>query len=148
MKTVDTRLLKNGQKRLRFKLNNETTNIVAAAIKLTKCQFKNVAIDCICMSFICCHGDGVIPPSDTSAQGNSRFILRLYEDQYELVRKALNYIREFTPDDETALLYLCQWFCIVGSGEEPLTRIPTLSPDMKRHYLRHQKLFNPLKYKE
>ena len=106
---VDTRILSSGQIRLRFKLSESAYNLVRQATNLTKYKHVNAAIDAISMNYISCD-PFTTTELECSANGSKRFIVRLYADQYELVRVALDIARQNVDTDADALVLMCIWF--------------------------------------
>lgn len=98
---VDTRYLKSGQIRLRFKLSEWAYGITNIALSLTEYKFKNSSLEAISLSYIA--GSPSPLSLDHPAQGSRRFLVKLYPDQYEVVREALNSARQFVNSDAEAL---------------------------------------------
>ena len=105
---VDTRQLKSGQVRLRFRLSDEAHNLVSDALSMTPYDYSNAALDAIAMNF---HAGGpAVAPLGIPATGSKRLLVRLYPDQYENVRSALDYAHEWVDTDAEGLLLICSSF--------------------------------------
>ena len=110
-KSVDTRFLKSGKIRLRFKLSEEAFNIVDKAMGMTGFKYPSSSIDAICINFL-----AEFPSSltlDFPAHGRKRFLVRLHADEYETVRRALKAARQYVGSDEEALVLICESFLAV-----------------------------------
>lgn len=105
---MDKRILKSGYIRLRFKLSDEYHQIVQKAIKLSKAKFNHVALDLISLDFI--SGNSLSSISKGKAIGNTRFLVKLYPDQYETLMIAFEMAKECVDTDEEALVAICGSF--------------------------------------
>jgi len=123
--SVDTRFLKSGKIRLRFKLSDYAFEIVNYAFDLTGCKFSNTSLDDISMNFL-----SGFPHKyyklNYLVHGNTRFLVRVYPDQYESIRLALDIARESYKSDAEALVFMCLYFIIIeknnpsNQGEEKM----------------------------
>jgi|GEM_PF-4641029 len=114
--TVDTRRLKSGQTRLRFKLSESAHETLEHALDLTGYKYNNSSLDAICLSYLA--GDPSTLALDHPAQGQKRFLVRLYPDEYEIVREALNLAKQFVKSDAEALILICLWFIAVETSNK------------------------------
>lgn len=105
---VDTRELKSGLIRLRFRLDRHALRVVNRAIALTGFRYPHSALDAICLSYL--SGAPSSLTLDFPAQGPERFLVKLYREQYEVVRTALDEAKEQVRSDEDALLLMCKCF--------------------------------------
>ena len=112
--SVDTRVLNSGHIRLRFKLNESANLLVAKTMQMTGYKSPNSSLEAICLNYL------AGPPSsltlDTPAHGKKRLLVKLYPDQYEVVRQALDEVGEVVDTDEKGLLLMCRWFVITQSS--------------------------------
>lgn len=106
--TVDTRVMKSGQIRLRFKLSEWATKILNCAFDLTDTKFNNTSLDYICMNFL--SGFPTKVELGNQVNGNIRLLVRLYPDQYATIRLALTSARQFVGSDAEALILMCLYF--------------------------------------
>lgn len=107
---VDTRKLKTGQYRLRFRLNENALKIVKHALSMTDYKSPNASLDAICMNYL---ASGILAGYQCrNMQGDNRLIVRLFPDQYELVREALNTANETFHSDTDSLVNICQGFLV------------------------------------
>lgn len=102
---VDKRILGSGKTRLRFKLDEISHRIVIEALKHTAERYQHVALDYLCIEFQATYE--LKFTLNGSSKGNQRFLVRLYPDQYECVRSALNLARHHAESDEDALTLIC-----------------------------------------
>ncbi len=105
---VDTRHLKSGQFRLRFRLSEQAHEIVSLALSMTEYRHTGVALDAIAMSFHAGHPTSLTLSSP--AAGAKRLLVRLFQDQFECVRLALDTARQDEQTDADALLTICARF--------------------------------------
>lgn len=110
---VDDRQLKSGQKRLRFRLSGEAYALVAMALSLTGYDHIGVALDAVCISYLA--GHPAVATLGSPADGRKRLLVRLWPDQYECVRTALDVARAYTITDADALLAICAGFLAIES---------------------------------
>ena len=111
---VDTRALKNGLIRLRFRLSPTGLKAVETAIDkaLSETGYPSeaAALDVVCMEFQSGHPDSAALVSPSEGVGVRR-LFKLFPDQYENVRAALNLARAVgCTTDAQALIYICQHF--------------------------------------
>lgn len=106
---VDTRRLKNGRMRLRFKLSREAIETVNTALniatKMAGYKYSHSALEAMAMSFMSFEKFEI--GSMVSSQGSNRFLVKFYPDQYELFTLALNDAREYVETDADALVMMC-----------------------------------------
>ena len=107
--SVDTRYLKSGQIRLRFKLNQSAYRQIVHAMYLTGYVHPNAALDAMALNCVTCYPFSIATNKYT-AVGKQRLSIRLYPDQYKIVRMALDAARWHVKTDEDALLLLSNWF--------------------------------------
>ena len=105
---VDTRELKTGLIRLRFRLDKRALKVVNRAISMTGFRFPHSALEAICLSYLA--GSPSSLKLDYPAQGPERFLVRLFKEQYEVVRTALDEAKKHVASDEDALLLMCKCF--------------------------------------
>lgn len=109
---VDTRHYSDGRTRLRFRLTAEQSAVVDQALisaySISSTLSEGKALCDICLDFISSESGSHSLRSSPGKQ--TRRLFRLYQDQYEVVRAALNRAREFTRDDAAALAAICQRF--------------------------------------
>lgn len=108
VKGLDTRHLKSGQIRLRFKLSQQAYDSVLYALSLTGYKHSNAALDAISINCLSAY------PFKTrlkySAVGSQRFLVKLHPDQYEVVLSALNLALSHSETYADALTLVCVWF--------------------------------------
>ena len=109
---VDTRYLKNGMMRLRFKLTSAQEEIVDAAggsvLIQTGYESQSAALDLIFMGYQAGYlGKYLASPEEGTMV---RRLFRLYPDQYESVRAGLDLACDVAdcPTDAHALIHVCQ----------------------------------------
>ena len=102
---VDTRHLKSGQVRLRFRLSEKAKDIVSIALSTTPYGHSGAALDAIAMSYLA--GGPASHPLGIPAAGSKRLLVRLFPDQYECVRCALDIIRQWVATDADSLVIMC-----------------------------------------
>lgn len=113
-KRVDTRVYKRtGQYRLRFWLTDEAVDLVKTAMLITFYENDGAAVDAICMSFHA--GNPAFAPLGIPARGSNRFLVKLWPDQYENVRAALDFAGEYLESDEDALVVIATTFMLAES---------------------------------
>jgi len=105
---VDTRYLKSGKYRLRFKLSFESISIVHKAVRLVKSNYRHVCIDLICLDYY--DRTPIINKQLPVSKGRVRFSVSLFRDQYEIVVLALDSARNMVNSDEAALTLICMSF--------------------------------------
>jgi hypothetical protein len=105
---VDTRHLKSGQVRLRFRLTEKAKDIVSIALSTTPYGHSGAALDAIAMSYLA--GGPASHPLGIPAAGSKRLLVRLFPDQYECVRCALDILRRWAATDAEALVTMCLAF--------------------------------------
>lgn len=105
---VDTRVMKSGKIRLRFRLSEWATEIVDSAFGLTDTKYSNTSLDFISLNFL----SGFPTKIDLghSAHGNNRLLVRLYPEQYGTIRLALTFAKQFVESDAEALILMCLYF--------------------------------------
>lgn len=115
---VDTRKLSNGQFRLRFRLSNEAVDTVNEALneayEQTHYRTDGTRLDLLAMSFLA--GPRPSLALGHPAEGRERFLVRLYPDQYETVRLALDRARCDTSTDSQALVLIADEFLRQSRG--------------------------------
>ena len=104
---VDTRRLKSGMYRLRFRLSDEAYDIVQEALSVSPYDHDSASLDVVATNALA--GSPAAPEGGFPATGRRRWSVRLYKDQYEQVRTALDHAGEF-PSDADALVYICRQF--------------------------------------
>ncbi len=110
---VDTRLMRRtGQYRLRFRLTDDAMCIVTEALSLTGYSDTGVALDAIAMNSLA--GSPAVAGDGNPVVGRARWLAKLFPDQYQVVRDALDHAGEFSSDAD-ALVYICRQF-IVAHG--------------------------------
>ncbi len=103
---VDTRLMKRtGQYRLRFRLSDDAYGVVSDALSLTGYSDTGAALDAVAMNSLA--GAPAVAHDGIPAAGSNRWLVKLFPDQYECVRDALDIVGEF-PSDADALVYICR----------------------------------------
>ena len=115
---VDTRILKSGQIRPRFKLNESSMALVKHALELTGYKYPNSALDAVCLSYVAWYPfriEKLVSP----ATGKERFIVRLYPEQYQVVRMALDLARQHVTCDADALALICSCFIASETANTP-----------------------------
>ena len=112
---VDTRVLKTGQLRLRFRLTKDAYDLITMALSKTPYSHSGAALDAIAMSYHA--GTQAVAPHGIPAAGGKRLLVRLFPDQFENVRSALDIARESVDSDADALLQLCIAFLAVGAAD-------------------------------
>lgn len=124
---VDTRLLRTGLVRLRFHLTAEQYETLDAALarayKLSHTLAEHKALSDICLSYV---SEQPTAPAGSLAvslfpgpgQSKRRRLFKLFPDEYELIRFALDEARKHfsEPDDTRALALVCSSF-IKGSND-------------------------------
>lgn len=111
-KKVDARKLKNGMYRLRFRLTDSALGIVESAMTLARskhgCKYKNWELDIVAMNYLSgCPEDPQLP---CPANGRNRFLVRLFPDQFETIRLALDEGLKHSSTDSEALLLIAKYF--------------------------------------
>lgn len=112
---VDTRVLESGQIRLRFRLTEEAHELVTLALCATPYGHTGAALDAIATSYHAGHPTSLTLGSP--AVGGRRFLVRLFPDQYENVRSALDLARDTTATDANALVLMCAAFVVTYQDE-------------------------------
>lgn len=102
---VDTRHLKSGKVRLRFKLSEDSFSIMHQAMKLIKSQYDHVCLDYVCVQYLSCTPRKLKLPQPCS--GSKRKLFSLHKDQYETIRLALDRARGIVNNDAGALTLIC-----------------------------------------
>ena len=97
---VDTRELKNGQIRLRFRLSDYAFQVINQAIKSTNVNGDTASLQLICRDYL----SGKKDKTQASAVGSNRLLFRLCPEQFEVVRIALDLAKEVGSSDESAML--------------------------------------------
>ena len=105
--SVDTRVLSSGLVRLRFKLSDRAHKVVSEALRLTQANHPNTALERVCMEYL---ATPCTEPHNSNAKGSHRLLVKLYAEQYDLVREALDSAKDKNSTDEDALTYMCQIF--------------------------------------
>lgn len=107
---VDTRLMKRtGQYRLRFRLSDDAYGIVTQALSLAPYDDTGASLDAVCMNSL--SGSPAVAPHGIPAVGRKRLLVRLFPDQYQCLRDALDHAGEFSTDAD-ALLHICRQFLV------------------------------------
>jgi len=111
-KSVDARVLKNGKTRLRFRLSPEGLAELDQALTLAKLitgyETKGALLEVVAMSYL--SGNSKCSELDYPHKGRERVLIRLFPDQYSMVRLALNQARIGSNSDAEALLKICREF--------------------------------------
>ena len=102
---VDTRHLKSGKVRLRFKLSEDSCSIMHQAMKLIKSQYAPVCLDYVCVKYLSCTPRKFKLPQPSV--GSNRALFTLHKDQYETIRLALDRARGVVDNDAEALTLIC-----------------------------------------
>lgn len=102
---VDTRFLKSGHIRLRFKLSKPAYRLVNQAMGLTGFRYLNSSLDAISLNYLAGYPSSLT--LDFPAIGKERFLTRLHKDEYETVRGALDIARTHVNSDTEALVLMC-----------------------------------------
>ena len=102
---VDTRWLKSGKIRLRFKLSQEGYKIICDALELMGEKFDGVGLEYIALDFL----SGLVNPNliKESITGSNRLLIQLHKDQYDTVRLALDEMRNYVSTDPDAIVSIC-----------------------------------------
>ena len=108
---VDTKQLESGQYRLRFRLSDEAHKIVCLALAMTPYTYPGSALDGIATNYL--SGNPAVAPLGIPATGSKRLLVRLWPDQYECVRTALDVAREHASTDADALYFICASFLTI-----------------------------------
>jgi len=114
-KRVDERHLESGMVRLRFRLSHQAHKIVTLALSLTPYSHSGAALDAIALNSL--SGSPASQGLGIPAAGSKRLLVRLFADQYQCVRSALDVARDTAATDADALLTICARF-IVEHNEE------------------------------
>lgn len=119
---VDTRQYADGRVRLRFRLTASQTLVVDEALSksysITHTLAEAKALSDICLAFITDPPELGHPLASSPPDAKKvRRLFKLYEDQYELVRYALDIAREHTGDDAGALTMICMNFITTYEGD-------------------------------
>lgn len=113
--TVDTRRLKSGKIRLRFKLSEWSYGIIERAFCMTEYKYSNSSLDAICMSYL---NNGLFVNSFNKAvSGSKRLLVTLYPDEYEIVKAALSKARTYVKSDAKGLLLISMSFIVSEIGQ-------------------------------
>lgn len=115
--SVDTRFLKDGKVRLRFKVSEEARDIIHAALNLTGSKFQNTALELICAE---AHGRYHMPPRINS-KGKCRLLIKVYYEQYQNIRSILDEVGKELDSDEDALFAICSGFTALYSHSDKST---------------------------
>lgn len=112
--TVDTRVLKNGMTRLRFRFIPKQLEIVESAVTsalaITGFKSEAAALDIVCLDYL--SGSPGVPSLSGLVKGTTvRRLFRLFPDQYEVVRAALDLGHHVgCVSDTQALTEICRSF--------------------------------------
>lgn len=112
---VDCRQLKSGQYRLRFRLARPAYDLITLALSMTGYRHTGAALDAVAMSFHAGHPTSLMLGSP--AAGSKRLLARLFPDQFENVRSALDIARDTTATDADALVLMCAAFVVTYQHE-------------------------------
>jgi hypothetical protein len=108
---VDTRALKNGLFRLRFRLSPTEKQRVEsniAGVALDTHYLPGACLVCLCMEFAAVTSGRPLASSQPGAR-NQRWLIKLHEDQYEYIREVLDLARSLgAKTDEDALVAICR----------------------------------------
>jgi hypothetical protein len=116
---VDTRLLKSGRIRMRFKMSEFAHGRVQKAMSMTGYRYDNTSLDVIGMSY-----QAAYPATFTlnyPTDGSSRLLVKLFPDEYESIRDALDLASEFSKSDEESLAMMCELFISFETASEEIT---------------------------
>ena len=115
---VDTRFLKSGRVRHRYRLKPSAVRLVNHAIALTGYKHDHTALYAISMDFLsrCLAASRLT----RAVHGNNRFLVTYYPDEFEIVREALVAAREFVATDAEALVLMCQIFIVCEENDGSL----------------------------
>jgi hypothetical protein len=105
---VDTRFLKSGRIRMRFKLSELGYETVANAISMTGYRYDHTSLDAICMNYLSAKPTKLA--LDNPAEGTLRFLVKLFPEEYEMVRCALDEASDFAKSDAESLVMICNLF--------------------------------------
>ena len=112
---VDTRHLKSGQFRVRFRLSEQAHEIVSLALSMTPYSHTGAALDAVATSYHAGHPASLTLSSP--AAGAKRLLVRLFQDQHENVRSALDLARDTAATDADALALICAVFVVTYQDE-------------------------------
>lgn len=128
---VDTRELKSGKMRLRFKLNDEGKDIVEEALSLMGEKYPAVGMEYICLEFLS-GVPGNLGVMRKGMNGNNRMLIYFYPDQYQSARLALDKMRKRVDTDADALVAICSDYLSMQNlpfcSESPHAIIPGPKP--------------------
>ena len=104
---VDTRFLKSGMVRLRWKLNSNASKLLNQTLIKTEILKPEHALEAICLSYI--STESTLPPTiiPQNPVGKNRIKIVLFPDQYEVVRFALDRARMYYKNDAEAVIGIC-----------------------------------------
>ena len=102
---------------MRFRLSDDAYEIVAEALAQSPYDDTGASLDAIAINSLA--GSPACAPLGIPAPGSKRLLIRLFPDQFECVRDALNIVPD-CPSDADALVYICQQF-IVAFGQSVAT---------------------------
>lgn len=116
---VDTRFLKNGMVRLRFRLSPDQLEIVdfaiSKALDITGYRSEAAALDIIFLDYLSGHPGSEALASPAKA-GIGRRLFKLFPDQYQLIRAGLDIARNVgCANDAEALTHVCVLFLLNNS---------------------------------
>ena len=118
-KSVDTRLLSNGKRRMRFRLSTSAKSKVEMAMEAVKSPptfcTKGSQLDIIALDFM--SGSKYKIDVPCASQGPERLLVRLFPDQYQLVRMALDLGREIADTDADSLVLMAETFLLNNPSE-------------------------------
>lgn len=107
---MDTRILKTGVTRLRFKLNPEAHVMLKKAINATGCKHSNTALENIFLYYITSDPGTATPIDKKCYDGNKRFLVRLYPEQLPVIMAGFDQLAQPDSPKENLLLHICKFF--------------------------------------
>lgn len=109
---MDKRVLQTGLIRLRFKLHQKAHMVITHAVSLVGCKYPHTALETICLDFLVGTTTTTTTTTTTkkSAVGTSRFLVRLYPEQYEVFQLAMDEAKNRGQCEEDALFHICKNF--------------------------------------
>ena len=111
---MDTRKLSTGHTRVRFKLSNKAYETVTSAIKATKRDYPNSAIELIALNSI----SGVPAGLCAETKGRNRLLVKLHPEQYENFKCAMNSALYDYSSPEDAITAMSSYFLYL-TNEDP-----------------------------
>lgn len=75
---------------------------------MTGYRYDHNSLEAICMNFLASKPMKI--SLDNPAEGTMRFLVKLFPEEYEIIRSALDEASEFTKSDAEALVMICNLF--------------------------------------